>query len=52
MLLVDSQIRPKLPELTALRVEAEPDVLTLMTFPKGHRVKSKRRTHELSILSA
>jgi len=36
---VADQLRPKLPKLSALMHDAEPDVLAYMTFPKEHRVK-------------
>ncbi len=36
---VADQMRPKLPKLAGLMDDAEPDVLTYMTFPKEHRAK-------------
>ncbi len=36
---VADQLRPKLPKLTALMDEAEPDVLAYMSFPAAHRAK-------------
>ena len=36
---VADQLKPKLPKLSALMNDAEPDVLAYMTFPKEHRVK-------------
>jgi putative transposase len=36
---VADQLRAKVPKLAALMDEAEPDVLSFMTFPKDHRAK-------------
>jgi putative transposase len=36
---VADQLRPKVPKLSSLMDEAEPDVLAYMTFPAQHRVK-------------
>ena len=36
---VADQLRPKLPKLAVLMDEAEPDVLTYMSFPAQHRAK-------------
>ena len=39
---VADQIRPKVPKLSAILDDAEPDVLAYMTFPKEHRPKLHR----------
>jgi transposase-like protein len=36
---IADQMRPKLPKLATLMDDAEPDVLSYMTFPKEHRAK-------------
>jgi putative transposase len=42
---VADQLRPKLPKLSALMDEAEPDVLAYMSFPAPHRTNPLERVN-------